>query len=343
MSLYAFSLPSNVKNAPRRSLRRQPKAVVKATSCEFTPTLNAGLEGRTGGGKLFTREEIVRARQANLPVYLESRGYTLKREGGQYRVVGFGGLIIEGNHWYHFSSGRGGNAIDLLVKFFGMGFHEAVQELLSRGPVNFPPKPLPDHQPHVEPEFRPPERASDNRRVAIYLTRVRKLPPTLVGWLIHKNLLYQDQKGNCVFPSYSRLGQPKGAFLRGTFSNFKGLATGSDSRYAWHWPPETESSVSVVCESPIDALSLVSLRPFLRNHHLVSLNGCRWEALNTFLQEWPEVRVVLLALDNDLVGRTAAEEFKTRLKHMGYTAVLLLPPTGFKDWNELLVKGQQTH
>lgn len=293
---------------------------------------------------MFSREEIVRARQADLRTYLESRGYKLKREGEQYRVVGFGGLIIEANHWYHFSSGQGGNAIDLLVKFFGMDFQEAVQELLALGPVsNFPPKPVPDHQPHVELEFSLPDRAPNNRRVTLYLTKVRKLPPTLVGWIIAKGLLYQDTKGNCVFPCYDRVRQPKGAYIRGTStsSTFKGLAAGSDARYPWHWPPEIPSRVAVVCESPIDALSLACLKSFLRNHHLLSLNGLRWEGLTTFLEDWQEIKTVVLAFDGDKPGRTAAEEFKNRLKAQGYTVAILLPP-GFKDWNETLLEARKT-
>ncbi|NSW83595.1 MAG: toprim domain-containing protein [Syntrophothermus sp.] len=292
---------------------------------------------------MLSPEQIRQARRVSLVSYLEARGYPLRYEGsGNWRLPGHGGLLIKDSYFIQFSSGIKGNAIDFLVRILNLPFQEAVEDLLALGPVgNCTPKPAANYQHCTELEFRLPERASDNRRVAIYLTKVRKLPPTLVGWLMAKGLLYQDVKANCVFPSYSRLGQPKGAFLRGTFSNFKGLAFGSDARYPWHWPPETESQGAVVCESPIDALSLVSLKPFFRSHHLVSLNGLRWEALTTFLEDWQEIKTVVLAFDGDKPGRTAAEEFKKRLKAQGYTVAILLPP-GFKDWNETLVEARKT-
>ncbi|MGI9862868.1 toprim domain-containing protein [Moorella naiadis] len=272
--------------------------------------------------------------------YLRARNYPLHYEGsGNWRLPGFGGVVVQGNHFYWFAIGKGGNAVDFATMVWGLSFEEAITELLGQPGQHQSLEPI--HQPHADHEFRLPERAPDNRRVAAYLTKTRGLPSSFVGWLFAKGLLFQDGKGNCVFPCYDQAGRPRGAFLRGTASNFKGMAPGSNGRYPWHYPPETQGRLVVACESPIDALSLVSLKPYLQDHHLVSLNGLRWEALATFLGEWQKIKTVILAFDGDKPGQTAAEEFGVRLKAMQYKVALLLPPAGVKDWNAALLLSRQ--
>lgn len=229
----------------------------------------------------YSGEQIRMARRADLVGYLQSRGFELKREGEDYRLPGHGGLIVRGNRWYHHSAGRGGNAVDFLVEFMGFSFRQAIMELTGHEEMQAPairassethPKPL------ARPEqFELPPKGTDTRRLSAYLLKTRGLPPSLVGLALAKGLLYQDAKGNAVFPCYDRDGIPRGAFIRGTSPRhpFKGMAPGSDGRYPWHWPPEETGHLAAVCESPIDCMSLVVLRPGLRCAHLVSLNGSR--------------------------------------------------------------------
>jgi len=141
-----------------------------------------------------------------------------------------------------------------------------------------------------------------------------------------------------VFPCYDREGKARGAVLRGTYPDrpFKGMAAGSDSRYPWCWPAEGRK-VAVVCESPIDALSLVTLKPALADAHLVGLGGVRGEALLTFLEEY-QARTLILALDSDVKGKEAAAKFKAELRGMGYAVPVLHPPDGCGDWNEVLLR-----
>lgn len=298
----------------------------------------------------FTQEQITRARRADLVAYLSAHGHRLRRDGrGQYRLVGHGGLIITSNMWFQFSENRGGNAVDLLVHVLGLPFPQAVEELLPYAPNEDQPAPPPAPI-HLRPvserqtpgQFALPPKSPDAKRLAHYLTRVRRLPSTLVGELMARTLLYQDVAGHCVFVCRDISGQPRAALRVGTDSRhpFKGLSPGSDSSYGWWWPPEEvpcPPRIVVVSESPIDACSLAVLRPGLRHFHFLSLNGLRAGALQTFLADHPEVRTVILGLDNDSAGQEASARFREELAAKRYAVAVLKPPEGSKDWNEALV------
>jgi hypothetical protein len=244
---------------------------------------------------MVSPELIRRARQADLVEYLSRRGYELKREGQNYRVVGHGGLLVRGNHYKHFSTGEGGNSLDFLTKILGIPFRQAVQELTGQNPgentirvVKTPakiPSPLNGQNPGENTVLIMPARAKDNRRVYAYLTKTRGLPSGMVNELVKTGLIYQDGRGNCVFPCLDVGGRPRGAILRGTLSDvrFQGRATGSDTSYGWWWPPSGESDLVTVTESPIDAMSFVVLRPGARAGHILALGGLHQEAVEGFL------------------------------------------------------------
>lgn len=295
----------------------------------------------------FSRDQITRARRADLVTYLSACGFRLRRDGrGQYRVPGHGGLIVSRNRWYWHSRQKGGNALDFLVDVLGLPFAEAVEALLETPEAACPgPSAPPQKIAGLDspPAFRPPPAAPDHRRVLAYLTVVRRLPAETVSSLIQQGLLYEDTQGNCVFPCRDSAGRIRGAFLRGTHPRraFKGLAAGSDSRYGWWWPPDPGPGSGIVAatESAVDAVSLVTLYPAFRRFHQLSLNGLRPGALQTFLADHREVRTVILALDSDEPGQQAAGRLRLELSEKGYRAAILRPPQGCKDWNEVLLAG----
>jgi hypothetical protein len=57
---------------------------------------------------IYSADQIGAARRADLVAWLQAHGHNLKREGRNWRLPGFGGLLIQGNHFKHFSSGTGG-------------------------------------------------------------------------------------------------------------------------------------------------------------------------------------------------------------------------------------------
>jgi hypothetical protein len=200
------------------------------------------------------------------------------------------------------------------------------------------PSPLNGKSPGENTVLIMPARAKDNRRVYAYLTKTRGLPGDLVGELVKTGLIYQDGRGNCVFPCLDAAGQAHGAILRGTLSDvrFQGRAPGSDTSYGWWWPPAGKSDLVTVTESPIDAMSLAVLKPGARAGHILALGGLHWEAVEGFLRRVKIARVVL-ALDSDIPGRRAASEWSEWLSKEGYRVWNLVPPECAKDWNEALI------
>ena len=69
------------------------------------------------------------ARKKNLAEYLIASGHSLKKEGNQYRVTDFKGLIVKDNMWYNHLLCTGGNTLDYLVKMEGHCLVTAVKTL----------------------------------------------------------------------------------------------------------------------------------------------------------------------------------------------------------------------
>ncbi|GBF34638.1 hypothetical protein DCCM_3758 [Desulfocucumis palustris] len=281
----------------------------------------------------FPREFILKARQANLAEFLQAKGYVLKREGKNWRLPGYGGLVIKGNGYYRFSTEEDGNALDFCIKFLNMSFRDAVLGLNGTAVADVPLQLFKEEKKELE----MPARHKNERRVIAYLTKTRGLPAELVVELIRAGLLYQDEKGNCVFVCNDSAGRAQGAILAGTVSNvsWKGLAVGSDTTFGWWWLPSgTDISNTVtVIEAPIDAMSLAVIQPTsVRLGHVLALGGLHREALEGFVGR-VDVKKVVLALDGDIWGRKAAAEWRDWLIQ-GYEVENLVPAE--KDWNEVL-------
>lgn len=280
---------------------------------------------------MLSHKEITAARQADLVQYLRDQGYDLQREGQNWRIEGHGGLLIRQNHWKQFNTGEGGNAVDFLTKVLGKDFRTAVQELVNITTVTVTEP--------TEKKLKMPQPAANQRRVIAYLNQTRGLPANLVVSLIRAGLLYQDGRGNCVFPCFED-GQARGAILHGTLTDvrYTGRAPGSDIRHGWYWPPEEgNSDLLTVSEAPIDAMSLSVLRPKCRKGHILALGGLHREAIESFLSRF-EIRRAVLALDNDFEGQKVAQNWREWLfeKYQVWNLV-----SQQKDWNEDLKKGIQ--
>lgn len=258
----------------------------------------------------FSREMILKARRADLVEYLRSRGYELKKEGRNWRVPGHGGLVIRDNSFYQFSSKMGGNSLDFCTKFLQVPFQQAVLELNGSSAATIE-RPMTRAEKKTKRGLEMPARFRNEHRVIAYLTKTRRLPAGMVVNLIRAGLLYQDEKGNCVFVCKDEAGRARGAILAGTVSDvrWKGTAPGSDTSYGWWWPAVGAGNTDtvVVVEAPIDALSLAVLRPEVRKGHILALGGLHKEVLDRFISR-VNIRCVVLAMDADEWGRKAALE-----------------------------------
>jgi hypothetical protein len=173
-----------------------------------------------------------------------------------------------------------------------------------------------------------PPKNSDNRRVIAYLTKTRNIDYEVVNHMIKHGTLYEDaEHHNCVFVGYDPGNVPRYAALRGTYTPegktaFRGEVEGSKKRFGWCFTPEAESLLLRVYESPIDAMSHMSLEKAAggnwRNKHYLSLGSLAYEALPEYLKQHPEVKNASFCLDNDIAGRQKTEEFTAKLEKQGY-------------------------
>lgn len=283
------------------------------------------------------QESIRSARQTNLETFLPSLGYTLKREGKNYRVQEFSGVLVKGNMYTDFSNGNGGgNAIDFCQRILKLSFQESIQQLLRHdGRVVEQSSPSSSKQEHVI----LPEKAANYRRVIAYLNKTRGIPIQVIQELLKEKLLYQDNKGNAVFVCRDENGQDKGAIIRGTLTekSFKQRIGSGD--YPFVWLPSQEKITITLTEAPIDLLSLIALYPESRKTIHAALGGVEFEeAVEQLLQKYPNVKRLILGFDNDEAGRKAVERFKSRFKSRVETMAFF--PSDC-DWNEQLVKGQR--
>lgn len=302
----------------------------------------------------YNKDKTIKARQVNLVDYCEYKDYELIPDGceGNYRVKGYSGLIIEGNHFKWFGNNKDGNAVDFCVDVLGMKFKDAVEDLLSfQNKKKERQKDLPYAKSSVgaglekkRSAFVLPEKYSDNKRVYAYLTITRGLPGELINELIDNGLLYQEPShNNCVFPCYDESGQPRGAISRGTLTDrfFKGWASGSNTKFGWLLIPEKEARDVVVTEAPIDALSIIAYYPSstIRSKYILVLGGLFIESLKRFLDSHLQVNRIILGVDNDNPASKFVQEVKDKLGDK--YKIIEFRPKNKKDWNEELLAKQQ--
>ena len=296
----------------------------------------------------YSEEEIQKARQVDLLSYLQtSEPSELVHVSGQtYCTREHDSLKISNGKWYWFSRGFGGvTALDYLIKVKGCSLPKAVEAVLGTT-VSSPPLS------HKQYEKAPrnlllPEKNNTVEHVVRYL-RGRGIHPAVIKFCLEHDLLYESKDyHNAVFIGYDEVRRPRYAAIRSTIGFYKGDATGSDKHYSFHIEGDYRSGRLHIFESAIDLLSYATLQ-FMKGHDwkqdaLLSLAGVFQTrrkdvlpvALERYLAEHPEVNSIYLHLDNDEVGRAAAEGIKKSLADR--YLVLDEPPSCGKDVNDQLM------
>ena len=177
----------------------------------------------------YTQEQIDRANQADLVLFLQSQGEPLERAGQEYRWKRHDSLTVRGNKWYRHSQSKGGGPIDFVMEFFGKSFTEAV-ELLTGEKGAAPPPDRPSSAPLSD--FRLPPRSPDNRTARNYLTAARRIDEDVTGFFFASGDIYEDAAHhNAVFVGRDEDGIPRYAHSKGTAGNFRLDVKGSDKAF----------------------------------------------------------------------------------------------------------------
>lgn len=294
-----------------------------------------------------TPEQIEKAKQMDLLTYLQSYepGNLKKISHDTWCTKEHDSLKISNGKWHWFSRHIGGKtALDYLIKVKGISFVKAVEIITGYAAV-LPPVFSKIEKPIEPKELELPEYNTDICEVRRYL-KGRGISDTVIDYCHENKMLYEDAKyHNCVFLGYDG-NTPKYGAVRSTNSDFKRDLTGSDKRFSFFIPAESETGTVHLFESAIDLLSYASLEIRVkrnwRRDDLLSLAGVYKTdkkqdiplALRTYLERHNGTKAVYLHLDNDEIGRTATKQITEALSSQ-YT-VIDQPPQSGKDFNDYL-------
>ena len=122
---------------------------------------------------------------------------------------------------------------------------------------------------------------------------------------------------------------------------FKKNVEDSCKDYGWLLRGRAETPTQVyVFEGAIDAaahLSLCRLRGLGKKYvDRLSLEGLAPTPLQNYLDRNPQIRRIVLLLDNDGPGRAAAERLRAQFGEQVAKISVEFPPEG-KDWNDALI------
>ena len=299
-------------------------------------------------------EAIRQAKQMDLLTYLQSYqpDELVKLSGGTYCTRQHDSLKISNGKWHWFSRGIGGTtALDYLIKVQGISFPDAVETITGKAavqpPVFYAPKSTPERN------LLLPERNGNNDAVVKYLMG-RGIDREIIDYCIAHGLLYESKRyHNAVFVGYDNSGTPRYAALRGTMGMYKGEASGSDKHFSFLLADDPAAESVHLFESAIDAMSYATLLKMTgrnwRQAPLLSLAGVYATkrenvvpvALQRFLPEHPNTKALVLHLDNDEVGRGAAQGIIGGLGDK--YRVIDSPAPDAKDVNEYLVQRIDRH
>lgn len=257
-------------------------------------------------------------------------------------------------------SGSGGSIIDFVMEFDAEAVNQSGkpdvkkaislvqnfhQEQLAQGVT--PSAHTPNNYKKKE-KFELPKRDKDNRHVIDYLVNKRGIDLHIVQEWIDQGHVYQTriktrtgkEIPNLVFAGNMGADNFKYAQIHGISSAYKQDVVGSIKIIGLY--QERNSNVTVVTESPIDAMSHQTLNQHV-NYNYLSVNGVN--SAQSVIDAHLQYRItngkkdkLILALDNDQAGQDTTQELLEFLK-INYPNVNVevdLPKIG-KDFNDVLV------
>ncbi len=261
-------------------------------------------------------------------------------------------LVISNGLWHWFSRGIGGkSALDYLIKVKGYEFTKAMEMLLNKGAkvtsISLENKKKDSRMRDMR--LILPKKADNNDKIISYLLG-RGIDKDIIEECIDNELIFQDENNNIIFVGVDKNNKARYAFTRGTNeSRFMHDCYGSHKAFSFRLDSIEDSDTVHLFESSIDLLSYATLMKIDRkpwyNENLLSLSGVYRPAskieeskiplsLNYYLNQHPNIKKIVLHLDNDSVGRISTLALKTILSKR--YEIIDDPPKIGKDVNDLL-------
>lgn len=297
----------------------------------------------------FTNEEKERANQVDLEHFLMHQGEKLIASGREKRLSSDHSITVRGNEWYDHATEQGGYAIDFVKNFYNLSFPDAVSMLLGGncGAVYHKA----EKKEVIKKPFELPQQNKDMRRTFAYLIKHRAIDRDVLSYFAKEKLIYEsleksedgkNEYHNAVFVGYDENGVARHAHKRGIYSqgkSYKGNIDSSNPCYSFHI--KGTSDRLYVFEAPIDLLSFISIykNSDWQQHSYVALCGLSEQAMLKQLEINPNLKTVILCLDNDKAGQAACDKFEKLLVERDVTVTRHVPI--LKDFNEDLQEWQK--
>ena len=276
----------------------------------------------------LTQQQIDSANHTDLVEFLSSKGIPLKKQSNQYFWEDQN-VWVRGSEWYSHYEQAGGHAVGFVMRYLGKSFDEAVNELnVEYTKYDFTP-----HQSKNRQRIQMPKRSENTYRMFMYLRNVRCIAPEIINSFYKLGILYEDaERHNCVFVGRDDNGRAGHCHTRSTVSKFRQTLEGSKAEYAFHYNGHDDTIYAF--EAPIDMLAYITMNPDgWQNHSYVALCSVSDKALMHQLEIHPDLKKIVLCLDNDEAGQSATQRIKESLSQKGYTDVRVEVPLN-KDWDE---------
>lgn len=284
---------------------------------------------------MLTQEQIDSANRTDIAEFLSSRGVQLKKLSNQY-VWEDKNVWIHGSEWYSHYEQTGGHAVGFVMKYLGRTFPEAVGELNG----DYSRCDFTQHGDNESVRLKLPTRSNSTYRMFMYLRNSRCISAEIINAFVRMGLLYEDDQYHCcIFVGRTDDGKAGHCHKRSTLSGFKQTLEGSKSEYAFHYTGSDDTIYAF--EAPIDMLAYISMHPDgWKIHSYVALCSVSDKALIHQLETHPNLKKVVLCLDNDEAGQSAERRIRESLYQKGYADVTVEIPLN-KDWDEDLqvIKG----
>ena len=272
--------------------------------------------------------------------YARILGYHVLKIGRYYTLQEHDSVRIdpEKNCFWQNSVGVSGSVIDFVMCFSDMSFQEAIKYLLKDSDDQLAVSQ--DKIKSVKTDktvFVLPPKDTSMRHIFAYLTQYRKLPAKIVQYWVRHKILYQDTYHNCVFVGYNDKKEAVFACKRGTLTDVRYVGDVPGSDYQWCIYLDHGADKLIVCESAIDAMSLMA---YLENgemdlesyDYLVLASTTKYQSLYMHMERLKRLKHIYLALDNDVAGFKAMLKIQEDLADMGRTCDIWMPR--HKDWND---------
>lgn len=296
-------------------------------------------------------EVVEQARQIDLLSYLQAfePGELVRISGNNYTTRTHDSLKISNGKWMWWSHRIGGyNALDYLIKVKEYSFVEAVETLMGKAAV-MPSIAVTKPKKDVPKVLLLPEKSASTDKITEYLFS-RGIDYSIIKYCIDNGLIFESLPyHNLVFVGFDENEKARYAAYRAANDRrILGDCSGSDKHYSFRIA-DSESNTVHLFECAIDLLSYATLAKISgrdwRQENLVSLAGVYLPkekiedsttpaALVQYLKSKPQIKRIVLHLDNDNTGRKAAEALKVILPNT--YEVIDDPPKRGKDYNDFL-------